>query len=409
MNTQLIKTLQQVEELLQQAPNIEPGWESKDECYQWAETTLRHFRYPSLNRADKGVIRRYLRVVTGYSRAQVSRLIKIYTATGSLKREQRTTNGFTQKYTQADKRLLAETDQLHNDLNGCAIKKICERALQRGDGRYERLAGISTSHLYNLRKSKAYRAVRTHKTRTQPVKRAIGERRRPEPEGQPGFIRIDTVHQGDKDGVKGLYHINAVDEVTQFQVVCAVEKISETFLIPVLEELLASFPFKLQGFHSDNGSEYVNHRVAKLLGNLHIKFTKSRSRKTNDNALVESKNGSVIRKILGYAHIPQHHAKQVHEFNRRYLTPYLNYHRPCFYAETIVDKKGKERKKYRYENMMTPFEKLKSLPGWEQYLEKGTTPQALEAEAESMSDNEAAQRLHAARESLFKAIFERKA
>ena len=409
MNTRLIKTLQQVKELLQQAPNIEPGWESKDECYQWVEATLQHFRYPAINRTDKGIIRRYLRVVTGYSRAQVSRLIKTWTTTGGLKRRQRTTNGFKQKYTRADKRLLAETDQLHNDINGSAIKKICERALQRGDVRYERLAGISTSHLYNLRQSKAYRTVRTHKTRTQPVKRAIGERCRPEPEGQPGFIRIDTVHQGDKDRVKGLYHINAVDEVTQFQVVCAVEQISETFLIPVLEELLASFPFKLRGFHSDNGSGYVNHRVAKLLGGLHIKFTKSRSRKTNDNALVESKNGSVIRKMLGYAHIPQHHAKHVNKFNQYYLTPYLNYHRPCFYAETIVDKKGKERKKYRYENMMTPFEKLKSLPNWEQYLKKGTTAQALEAESESMSDNEAAQRLNAARESLFKTIFERKA
>ncbi len=94
---------------------------------------------------------------------------------------------------------------------GCAIKKICERAFNRGDQRYERLAGISISHLYNLRQSKTYQAVRSHKAKTRPVKRAIGERRRPEREGQPRFTRIDTVHQGDKDRVKGLYHINATD------------------------------------------------------------------------------------------------------------------------------------------------------------------------------------------------------
>lgn len=114
-------------------------------------------------------------------------------------------------------------------------RSICERAYQRGDHRYERLAGISISHLYNLRQSKTYQTVRQHKNVTPPVNQAIGIRHKPEPNGQPGFIRIDTVHQGDQDKVKGLYHINAVDEVTQFEVVCSVEQINEAFLIPVLE------------------------------------------------------------------------------------------------------------------------------------------------------------------------------
>lgn len=83
------------------------------------------------------------------------------------------------------------------------------------------------------------------------------------------------------------------------------EEISEQYLIPVLETLLQAFPFKIKGFHSDNGSEYINQRVAQLLKKLHIGFTKSRSRHSNDNALVESKNGAVIKKILGYIHIPQ--------------------------------------------------------------------------------------------------------
>ena len=172
---------------------------------------------------------------------------------------------------------------------------------------------------------------------------------------------------------------------------------------------MATFPFKLRGFHSDNGSEYINGRVAGLLEKLRINFTKSRARKTNDNALVESKNGAVIRKILGYAHIPQKYATAINEFNRNYLTPYLNFHRPCFFAETEVDKKGKERKKYRYENMMTPYEKFRSISNCKKYLKKGITLEELEARATSMSDNEAAERLQAARESLFQSIFERKA
>ena len=409
MNTRLIKTLKQVEELLQTTTGMEPGWESKDECYQWIEANLSHFRYRTLSKPEKGLIKRYLATASGYSRAQITRLIKEYLSRGFLKHKQRTTQGFKPRYTKADIRLLAETERLHNGLNGPAIKKICERAYQRGDHRYERLSGISVSHLYNLRQSKSYLAVRQYKNVTRPVKRAIGTRRKPQPNGQPGYIRIDTVHQGDQDKVKGLYHINAVDEVTQFQVVCSVERINENFLIPVLEELLATFPFKIQGFHSDNGSEYINYQVAGLLDSLHIKFTKSRSRKTNDNALVESKNGAIIRKVLGYAHIPQHHAATVNEFNKNYLTPYINFHRPCFFPTTITDEKGKEKKKYLYENMMTPFEKLKSLPDWAQYLKEGTPPHALESKAESMSDNEAAQKLQDARESLFKHIFERKA
>ena len=99
-------------------------------------------------------------------------------------------------------------------------------------------------------------------------------------------------------GIKGLYHINAVDEVSQFEIVCAVEKISERYLIPVLEQLLDQFPFIILGFHADNGSEYINRHVVKLLKKLLIELTKSRARHANDNALVESKNGSIIRKHL---------------------------------------------------------------------------------------------------------------
>ena len=366
MNTNFIKTLEDVRSLLSQAACLEPGWESKDECYRWIELTLSHFKYRSLSKAEKGSIRRYLTIASGYSVAQVTRLINQYISKGSVRRHQCTMRGFQTRYTKADIRLLAETDRLHSDLNGPAIKKICERAYRQGDERYERLATISISHLYNLRQSKTYERVRGHKDSTRSTQKNIGIRRRPSPEGQPGFIRVDTVHQGDKDGVKGLYHINAVDEVTQYEVVCTVEKISERYLVPVLEGLLAGFPFNLLEFHSDNGSEFINHNVAKLLNKLNIQLSKSRSRHSNDNALVESKNGSVIRKLLGHAHIPQHHAEQFNQFDQDYLIPYLNYHRPCFYPETQTDAKGKEAKVYRYENMMTPYEKFLSLEKPEQ-------------------------------------------
>ena len=237
--------------------------------------------------------------------------------------------------------------------------------------RGERLAHISNGGLYNLRHSVGYQRQRTHVDKTRPTPVNIGERRKPFPEGRPGFLRVDSVHQGDFDGIKGVYHINAVDEVTQMQVIVCVERISEFYLLPALEQLLEHFPFAILGFHADNGSEYINHRVAGLLRKLHIELTKSRARHCNDNALVESKNGSVVRKHLGYTHIPQRFAAQVNAFTVTVLSPYLNFHRPCLFAEEVVDAKGKRRKRYPYANLMTPYDKLKSLPDAVRFLNPG--------------------------------------
>jgi transposase InsO family protein len=266
------------------------------------------------------------------------------------------------------------------------------------------LATISVSHLYNLRHSTTYARQRRHFEPTRSKPSTLGERRKPQANGQPGYIRIDTVHQGDQDKKKGVYHINAVDEVTQFEVVCSVERISERYLIPVLQQQLDAFPFMLQGFHSDNGSEYVNKQVAALLEKLHIEFTKSRSRHSNDNALVEGKNAAVVRKQFGYSHIPQHWAADLNAFSQQYLTPYINYHRPCFFAETHVDEKGKERKIYRYDNMMTPYDKLKSLPNAQIHLKPGQSFEILDKIVHQMSDNQAAEQLQKARQKLFKTI-----
>jgi hypothetical protein len=122
-------------------------------------------------------------------------------------------------------------------------------------------------------------------TKTQSRKVSIGLWHKPEPNSQPGYIRIDSVNQGDPDKQKSVYHINAVDEVTQFEMVGSVEKISERYLIPILEQMLDSFLFAIKGFHADNGSEYIDRYVVALLRKLLIEFTKSRSRQTNDNAI----------------------------------------------------------------------------------------------------------------------------
>jgi transposase InsO family protein len=378
----------------------------KAERNTFIERVLKRIGYACHGRSGRGVLLRYIERMTGLSRQQVTRLIRQYRKDGKLsKRHAAPKHGFVRRFTAADVALLAEMDALHSTLSGPATKKLMERAfIVFDDVRFERLASISVSHLYNLRGDKQYQSRRRHWTKTRPTAIPIGQRRAPQPNGLPGYIRIDSVHQGDQDGVKGVYHINAVDCVTQFQLVATCEKISEAFLLPVIRQLLEGFPFVILGFHSDNGSEYINYQVAKMLEKLLIEFTKSRPRQSSDNALAESKNGAVVRKHLGYAHIPQRCASLVNAFCADFLNPYVNYHRPCFFPETITDAKGKERKKYRYKDMMTPYEKFKSIPNASESLKAGITFEQLDVQAARMSDNDCALALNNARKKLFQAI-----
>jgi transposase InsO family protein len=353
------------------------------------------------------MIREYIRKVTGYSRSRTERLIAQYRRKGWIrkKRADVSKNRFCRKYTDRDIELLAKTDELHGWLSGPATRRILEREWQVfGNVEYRNISQISISHLYNLRRNSRYRAVTTQYTKTKPSVSKIGERVKPDPKGMPGYIRIDSVHQGDRDGEKGVYHINAVDEVTQWEVVASVEKISEAYLVLVLEEMLAQFPFTLLGFHSDNGSEFVNHVVAGLLNKLLIRLTKSRPRQSNDNGLVETKNGAVVRKELGYAYIPQKCAERLNEFHGSYFNLYINFHRPCFFPVSVIDHKGKMKKTYPYEEVRTPYEKLKSLPKAQKYLRAGVTFEALDAIAYQMSDNEFVERKEKARFDLFREI-----
>ena len=409
MNAKDLTTIDQLSAFLEGTQRVAFEVASdKDSRYQWIQRTLVKFRYKSLRKPDKGVLIQYLVKVSGYSRQQITRLVKQYRDTGRLVRRQRTAKGFSRRFTDDDIRLLVTMDMRHNTPNGLTMKKLCERAYVVFDEQaYHRLASISVAHLYNLRKSTPYLRQRRHQEKTRSKTSHIGERRKPQPDGKPGYLRIDTVHQGDWDKQKGVYHINAVDEVIQMEMVLSLEKISERYLIPILKQLLADFPLVIQGFHSDNGSEYINKRVAELLEKLRIEFTKSRSRQTNDNALVESKNGHVVRKIFGHGHIPQRWASLINDFNRQHLNPYINYHRPCLFPVIITDSKGKQRKRYPYQSLMTPYEKLKSLPDADQYLKPGITFEILDAIAYQQSDNEAADELQKARRQLFKTIHER--
>jgi len=230
--------------------------------------------------------------MSGYSRAQITRLISQYLKAGCVQITQYQRHSFTTKYQDSDLKLLAHTDELHEFPNGNMIKTILTR-LAKLNPQYQNIMQVSVSHIYNLRK-------------------------KPEIEQSPlavlGFIRIDSVHQGDRLKLKGVYHINDIDEITQIEFIGAVEQITEEFMLPL------------------------------LLNKLLIKLTKSRPRHSNDNALVESKNGTIIRKWFGYGFIHCSHAKKINDFYFGSFNHYLNFHRPCAFAKNLFDDKGKIRK-----------------------------------------------------------------
>jgi IS30 family transposase len=352
------------------------------------------------------LVHRYLEKMTGLSRAQVTRLIAMYQGGDPVMPKRYVRHRFPQRYSRADVDLLAEVDEAHQTLSGPATQKILQRAYYDfHEPQFQRLANLSVAQLYRLRQSHTYRKRRGAYQPTRPTQVAIGERRAPQPNGRPGYLRVDTVHQGDLDSVKGVYHINAVDEVTQWQVVGATPQISEAWLLPVLEAMLEQFPFRVRGFHSDNGSEFINHTVAELLNKLLVEQTKSRPRRSNDNGLAESKNGAVVRKHMGYTHIAAPHAADIEAFYEEYFNPYLNFHRPCGVAELAVNAKGKSKRVYRW--YATPWEILRQLPGVAGHLKAGVTIQQLERQARAETDTKAAAKMQEAKRKLF-AGFQRK-
>lgn len=381
---------------------------SRADRNEWIQKVIMDYRYLKCSRSDKGMLRKYIMRMTGISESQLTRLIEEYRRRGTLKPKEYERHKFERIYTKGDIELLAELDNAHECLAGPATINIIRSDYENfGRSEYVRLRNISVAHLYRLRATDRYKFRAKTFTKTNPAKRNIGERLKPEPNGKPGYLCVDTVHQGDKDGEKGAYHINLVDMVTQNEFVGSVEAISERYMENILADLLEKFPYTIIEFHADNGSEYINRIVAELLNKLLIRLTKSRPRKSNDNALVESKNGSVIRKHMGYLHIPRGKARLVNEFYQNYFNNYLNYHRPCAFAEIKVDKKGKERKIYPKDNYMTPYEKLKSLENAQQYLKPGITFEDLDKIAYAVSHTDYAQKMQKAKQILFKNLWTR--
>ncbi len=407
MNDSHLVTLGQLEEFLKGNDNVDFKLLGRKGKYQFISETILRFKYFNLNKKDKSLVKQYLIKLTGFSDIQVKRLIARQRDKGKIEAqynlEKKRKNATI--YNPNDISTIAETSNAHQGISGPALKHIFQRGFKKfKDSKFLRLQFISIAHIYNLMTTRQYRSLTLHLTKTDPIKNNIGERRKPIPYDKPGYLRVDTAHQGDLDKQKGVYHINLVDEVTQYEIVGCIEGISEYFLQPLLEQILTQFPFVIINFHSDNGSEFLNRKVEALLNNMLIKQTKSRSRKCNDNALVEGKNAAVIRRWMGHSHIPKKYAPAMNQFYQNYFNDYLNFHRPCGFATVITDRQGKQKKVYKQENYMPPYEKLKTLKNWTQYLTLGRTKKNLDEIAYRRSDNEFAILVQEQRRLLFQSF-----
>ncbi|MBU4210138.1 integrase [Patescibacteria group bacterium] len=367
---------------------------SLEKRYKFIDQTIDRFQYKYLRKKDKRIILCYLKKLTGYRKAQIHRLVK-RSCQGKLTKSKYKRTNPNREYSSFDIKLLEKTDELHCRLSEKATKEILRREVELfGKEKYQKIAQVSHAHVSNLRHHSVYRNAWVNHTKARQIQ--IGITMPPENHGKPGSIKVDAVHQRD------IYHINSVDEITQWEIVICVPRITDAYMEPALKEMIDQYPFTIFNFHSDRGGENINYKVARLLHKLLIKQTKSRASHPNDNALVESKNGSVIRKNMGWEYIHKSVCDNINYYYRHWFNPYLNFHRPCGFPTIIVEEKGKRKRIYN--NYKVPYEALKSLPKADRYLKKGISFDILDTIAYKMSDNDFAFILREEERKLFNII-----
>ena len=189
MGDRNLQTIEQARQFLRRNEAVEFRALSAGERYKWIEEVLIRFSYHRLKRIEQGVIQQYLKRIMGYSRSQMSRLITEHKRRGRIRQAPYRRHRFPRKYNPAEVMLLAKTDELHWCLSRLATKKIMERECEvYGHTEFEDTSLVSVAHLYNLRRSNAYRGITRRDTKTKPAVSRIGERIKPEAKGRPGYI-----------------------------------------------------------------------------------------------------------------------------------------------------------------------------------------------------------------------------
>ena len=380
------------------------SFDTKSEKINWVKQFLNKVKYKRIEQKTlKTKIKAIIADSTGLSDRTIDLWIYKYKH-GKLKSKTYKRNTFHKIYTWDDIILLVKVDAATERISASSLCNLFDREYNIFHKKeFERLANISKSHINNLRLTPAYkrRAIvfeKTHSTKSHFL--PIGKM---EAKGIPGYLRVDTVHSGTHNEQKGLYYINMIDDTLQTEYVFTVPVISERFMRVILDILLQSYWTPIEAFHSDGGSEYNNNVVVALLNKLHIEdCTRSRPYHCNDNALIEMKNGYIIRKHFGFGYIPKEFSEKFNIYLSEYFNEYLNFHRSSGYLTgTHKSKKGRTVREYSYYN--TPYETFKEK--YIEYLKPGLTIEDLDKIAYAKSDYESAQEMNKYKKELFKEIF----
>ncbi len=176
----------------------------------------------------------------------------------------------------------------------------------------------------------------------------------------PGFLEVDLVeHCGPCASGEFVYSLNATDVYTGWTQTRAVLGKGGTGVCTALEEFRRELPFALLGIDSDNGSEFINQHLLRWTARLGVKFTRSRSYKKNDNAHIEQKNWTHVRKIFGWDRYDT--AEQCAAMNAVYrgdLLQMMNLFQPC--VKLVEKVRIGSRVRRRYDKPKTPLDRLAS-------------------------------------------------
>jgi hypothetical protein len=218
---------------------------------------------------------------------------------------------------------------------------VIDRKLKREKARF-RLKGISTTKPGSLLKSQI------------PVRVCFAR-----DEKRPGFFELDTVsHCGARASGQFCQTLTITDVGSGWTEERALLNNAHRWVKEHIQQTKADLPFPMLGIDSDNGGEFINHRLFDWCKQNSIAFTRGRPYRKNDNCFVEQKNGDVVRKTVGYARFEGEAAFNALADVYRFLNPLLNYWYPTMRL-TAKEKLPSGRYKKIYEkDPKTPYQRL---------------------------------------------------
>lgn len=178
---------------------------------------------------------------------------------------------------------------------------------------------------------------------------------------RPGEMGADLVgHDGGYGGGEHLFTLVVTDRVTQWTELRAVLNKAQKWVFQALLWTRKKLPFELRGLHTDCGTEFINHHLARYCGQEGIRFTRSRPQRKNDNNFTEQKNFEVVRKHIGY--LRHEGAREVAALNRLYAVVRLlvNF---CYPSQKLVEKTRQgARTRRTYDAARTPYQRVLAAP-----------------------------------------------